>query len=277
MAGSAQDVYVDNVVIVLDGSGSMNDKMRGATASKMAVAKSALKEVLGTIPQTTRVGLLVFSHPRSGWAYPLGPRDDAKLFAAIEAVEAGGGTPLGEYMKIGADTLLSARGSQYGYGSYRLLVVTDGEANDAPLMEAYTPDIVARGIVTDVIGLDMPSAHTLATKVHSYRRADDPKALRAAIQEVFAEVGRATDDGSAGNAFEELDGLPSDLAMAMISALASSGNHPIGAKPDGTVEEVPQAKSGGGRPRGRGPRGWVMPFGIAVIIIFSIMKSRRRR
>ena len=76
-------------------------------------------------------------------------------------------------MKKGADTLLKARKSQYGYGSYRLLVVTDGEASDPGLVERFTPDIISRGIITDVIGVDMNKAHTLATKVHSYRSAND--------------------------------------------------------------------------------------------------------
>lgn len=131
-------------------------------------------------------------------------------------------------MKMGADRLLEARKAQYGYGSYRLLVVTDGEASDTNLVERFTPDIIARGIITDVIGVDMAKAHTLATRVHSYRSANDPASLKAAIQDVFAEVGR-TDQGQTGEtAFEELAGLPQGLAMAMISAQASSGNHPIG-------------------------------------------------
>ncbi len=238
----AQEVYVDNVVILLDASGSMNSVMSATNQRKIDAAKMAIKDVLQTIPQTTQIGLLVFGGQANGWAYELGGRDDTTLLPAIDRMSAGGGTPLGEFMKIGADRLLEARKAQYGYGSYRLLVVTDGEANDANLVERFTPDIISRGIITDVIGVDMAQAHTLATRVHSYRSANDPSSLKAAIQDVFAEVGR-TDQGQAGEtAFEELAGFPAELAMAMISAQASSGNHPIGEQAASAVASVP-AKS----------------------------------
>ena len=65
------------------------------------------------------------------------------LNGAIDSITSQGGTPLGEYMKQGADALLDARKKQFGYGTYRLLVVTDGEANDAGLVDGYTPDIIS--------------------------------------------------------------------------------------------------------------------------------------
>ena len=63
----------------------------------MAAAKSALKAVLKKVPQSTRIGLLVFSasNLQDDWAYPLGPRDDAALSKAIDRPEPGSGTPSG--------------------------------------------------------------------------------------------------------------------------------------------------------------------------------------
>ena len=226
-AALAQEVYVDNVVVVLDASGSMKEMMRGTNTRRITAAKSAIKEVMKNTPETTQVGLLVFGQQRR-WEYPLGPRNDKKMFEAIDRVQASGGTPLGEYMKAGTDRLLEARKKQFGYGSYRLLVVTDGEASDQGLVNRYIPDIVSRGIVVDVIGVDMRNDHTLALQVHSYRRANDPDSLRQAIREVFAEVGAAGDGLSGDAAFEELEGLPTEAAMAMITALSTTGNDPIG-------------------------------------------------
>jgi len=70
----AEGVYTDNVVIVLDASGSMAERMRGFRASKMEAAKAALLDVLKQIPATTHVGLLVFSGRgvRDPWVFPLG-------------------------------------------------------------------------------------------------------------------------------------------------------------------------------------------------------------
>ena len=101
----------DNVVIVLDASGSMSAQLPGAGKDKMSAAKAALKEVLKSVPQETHIGLLVFSArgANNDWFYPLGPRDDAKLMQAIDRPMPGGNTPLGKYIKIGADRLLEER------------------------------------------------------------------------------------------------------------------------------------------------------------------------
>ena len=44
-AQAQTDLYHDNVVVVVDGSGSMGDSFRGTKQEKMALAKEALKTV----------------------------------------------------------------------------------------------------------------------------------------------------------------------------------------------------------------------------------------
>lgn len=225
------DVYIDNIIIVLDASGSMNSKMHHSHESKMKVAKAALIDVLRHVPDSTHIGLLVFSGRGfdDEWVYPLGPRDDVKLTEAINKPIGRGGTPLGEYIKKGADRLLEARTKQHGYGSYRLLIVTDGAAGDPDLVDAYTPEVIARGITMDVIGVNMAGDHTLATKVHSYRRGNDPESLKQAIAEVFAEVSGTGDGGVAEEeAFAILQSIPGELALSMLESLTGIGNFPIG-------------------------------------------------
>jgi uncharacterized protein YegL len=211
--------------------------MAGTGRDRMSVAKDALKQVLDQIPDTTHVGILVF--PSGNWVYPLGPRKESMLAGAIDSIQAGGGTPLGDYMKRGADVLLDARRKQFGYGTYRLLVVTDGEAGDRGKVEAFTPDIISRGITIDCIGVEMASRHTLATKVHSYRNANDPESLKQAISEVFAEVASG-DAGQAGeDAFELIADLPEATASAMLKSLSTSGNQPIGEVPSMRAADPP--------------------------------------
>src|ERR1044071_2164026 len=242
--GRAEE-YHDNVVIVLDASGSMKEALSGTGVSKMTAAKTAIKTVLQKVPPSTHVGLLVFSalNVKEDWVYPLGPRNDELLVRALDGLEAHGGTPLGHYIKKGADRLLEERARQFGYGTYRLLVVTDGEAQDQNLVEAYTPDVMSRGITLDVIGVGMKQDHTLARKTHSYRRANDPASLNRAITEVFAEIGSAATDTTQAEAFELLAPLPGEVAAAMIQALSSSGNHPIGTKPAPAAAPKPQPDS----------------------------------
>ncbi len=239
----AIDEYRDNVVIVLDASGSMNQRMRGSGVQKIKAAKAALKSVLRNVPETTYIGLLVFSakNLRSDWVYPLGPREEERLWEAIDRPIPESGTPLGEYIKMGADRLLEARAQQYGYGTYRLLIVTDGDANDPELVDRYTPEVLARGILVDVIGVDMKTDHTLASMAHSYRRANDPDSLERAIREVFAELSSDAANFSMKEAFELIAPLPVECAEAALQALSISGNRPIGenARPPSGYREQP--------------------------------------
>ncbi|MEC8988148.1 MAG: hypothetical protein VYB66_02810, partial [Verrucomicrobiota bacterium] len=110
-------------------------------------------------------------------------------------------------------------------------VVTDGEAGDARYVEAYTPDIISRGITIDCIGVEMASRHTLATKVHSYRNANDPESLKQAISEVFAEVASGDAGQTGEDAFELIADMPEATASAMLKSLSTSGNQPIGESP----------------------------------------------
>ena len=221
---------IDHVVVVLDASGSMKQKMPGSDQTKMEAAKDALIGVLGNIPQSTHVGLLVFSaaNIKDHWVFPLGKRDDAALLPAIRSIKPNRGTPLGQYIKIGADRLLEERKTQFGYGTYRLLVVTDGEANDKNLVDKYTPEVLSRGLRVDVIGVAMNTDHTLATKVHTYRRANDASTLKQAIAEVFAEVGSQQGNQADEDAFDLLEPLPTEFASIAIASLSNSGNDPIG-------------------------------------------------
>ncbi len=225
--------FHDSVVIVLDASGSMQETLAGTRVRKMDAAKSALKTVLQHLPANTHLALLVFSssNVKDPWVYPLASRDDQALSRAIDLPEPAGNTPLGRYLKIAADRLLEERARQFGYGTYRLLVVTDGEAQDRELVDRFAPEIMARGLTLDVIGVGMQQDHTLARKAHSYRRANDPASLQRAVAEVLAEVSRPRTDTSGSEDFDLLAGLPSEVAAAAIQALSTSGNDPIGTRP----------------------------------------------
>jgi len=287
-----QDVYHDNVVVVLDSSGSMSRPMRRTGTVKMDAAKAALKEVLKQVPVTTHIGLLVFSaaNMRNDVAYPLGPRDDQALIRAIDLPQPGNGTPLGKYIKKGADMLLAERAKQFGYGSYKLLIVTDGEAEDKQLVDRYTPEVISRGIVVDVIGVDMKGNHTLATRASSYRRADDPESLKKAVAEIFAEVSSSGGNTAGEEAFEALAPLPVETAQAMIAALSVSGNQPIGGKsrkePASSATPPPGKRVSTSSPqtprhppspaRDSGGRGMKVLLIIGVIVLILIVKAAMR-
>jgi Mg-chelatase subunit ChlD len=238
----------DNVVIILDASGSMREPMKGGR--RMDVAKASLLRVLENVPPTTNVGVLVFSGRNaqgSWWLAPLGPLNLPRVRDEIARLQPNGGTPLGEAMRVGADALLAQRTTQLGYGTFRLLVLTDGEATDKELVETHLPLILRRGLRLDVIGLEMKQNHSLATRVNSYRPAGSGDELAGAIAQVFAEVGSAGKDETNPELFALASSLSPDGALSVLTSLRDTSNDPLLGAPQQAMD-AEQGSSSQGQP-----------------------------
>ncbi len=219
-------ISADNtVVVILDDSGSMKQAMPSGIL-RIDAAKQALTAVLSQLPPDTRVGVLTLNTKLNGehWIVPMGKIGDAVWKEPITKIKAEGGTMLGEFSKVATDELLKLRAANR-YGSYRLLIVTDGEATDPAVLSSYLPDILSRGLTLDVIGVSMAGEHSLASLAHSYRSADDAKSLTAAISDVFAET--AGDDQSSQSDFELLEALPEGVSEEVIKSLTVVNNDPV--------------------------------------------------
>ena len=284
ICGADDDIHKDNIVVILDASGSMQDKFSGdRTKSKMEAAKAALQEVLANIPDGTQIGLLVFSgaNIQNEWVYPLGPKDTEKLIAAIQLPRPSGDTPLGRYIRIGANRLLEQRTRQYNYGNYRLLVVTDGEASDADKVKHYTPEILNRQIRIDVIGVDMKTDHMLANVVDSYRKADNPGELVAAVSQILAETGDTGTDVGGEDAFAYIAPLSSEIAADLIQRLTTPpSNTAIAVKP--TERTTPQATTPSQTPtpqqndvESQGTLWFVVVLVVLAVVGFLVFRNRK--
>jgi hypothetical protein len=223
---------------------------------KIDAAKTALKQILSDLPPNTNIGIVVFGS-KNGWFYKLGSLDKPKLIKAIDDIGVGGGTPLGKYMKIGADALLELRAKQRT-GIYKLIVVTDGESDDnvdTPLVGQY--GILSKGIVVEAIGVDMSSKHTLATKV-SYRGAESPDALKEAVKAVVAE---STGKNDHSEDYDVIAPIPNEVALAALQALSEFDNSPVGEKPKDKGSSAIPVPSGGGMPT------WIVVLIVVVVVL----------
>lgn len=287
---------VPHVVIVFDDSGSMDERLStNRSVTKLETAKAALTTVLQDVPDGSKVGLYLLNgqyDPSANetvqWWIPLSPLNKQKAAQRIAELKTNGGTPLGSAIKVGCDELLRIKKEDF-YGTYRLLIVTDGETTgygEVDKVNEYVPDIMARGFVTvDVIGVDMASSHTLSTKVNNYRDASDQKQLEAGIKAVFAESN--LNDKNSAEDYELTAAFPAEMVPEVISAMGESGNHPVGEQPPVALDEnghvkfdengdpLRQDKEGGG---GVGfilmLVGFILVFGL--IVLFKVILNGSR-
>lgn len=208
----------DWTVFVVDTSGSM----RG---NRITTAKDSMSKVVDQIPEGTQVGLLSFN----GWEYKPTTLNKESLKKSISGMRTGGGTPLSDYMKAGADQLLLARKRGDRGGVYTLIVVTDGVEDDPRQLKNYLDEIILRGIQVKAIGLDMSGDHNLASNpAVEYTNANNPEALTKKLTDyVKAEVD-FSDPQASEEMFEELEGLPGEVAFKVIESITKLKNHPIG-------------------------------------------------
>ena len=184
-----------NLYFVLDGSGSMDEdpatrcpgSTKGSFPTKIAAARWAIGEFLAQVPVDDRLGLYVFDRGGQREVVPLGTGNRQQFLTAVKGVYAAGGTPLAEAIITGVDRLVAQRERQLGYGEFRLVVVTDGEATGRRL-EDGTDYAEKRRIPIYTIGFCVGRTHTLFRHSVAYRAANSPAELRRGLEETLGEL-----------------------------------------------------------------------------------------
>jgi hypothetical protein len=182
-----------NFYFIFDGSGSMaqalNKQCRGDKrfGSRLEGAKWAVEQFLPLVPPDVHMGLWIFDAAGNSERVGLGPDTRAEFLTAVKKTRAGGNTPLTESIEQGVNRLVQQRDKQLGYGEFRLVVVTDGEATGRPLSQAvaYARE---RHVPLYTIGLCLSAEHELRKYSVSYRAADSIEALKRGLEETLAET-----------------------------------------------------------------------------------------
>lgn len=181
-----------NFYFVFDGSGSMDQRPQNASpdgkdfVSKLAGAKWAVREFLRKVPSDVNLGLYVFDDYGSREVLPLGSNNREQFLSDIDQIKAGDATPLGAAIRKGAQALENERKKQLGYGEYRLIVITDGEATDNLDAGVDTAENMRVPIYT--IGFDIGQDHDLRRHSISYRSADSAKDVEQGLEQAAAEL-----------------------------------------------------------------------------------------
>jgi len=182
-----------NFYFIFDGSGSMSESLtRQCTGdrrfgSRLEGAKWAVEQFLLLMPRDVNLGLWVFDADGNRERVPLGPDHHAAFLTEVRKTRAGGSTPLTESIEQGVNQLVQQRDQQLGYGEFRLIVVTDGQATGRPLPQAVNYAGEQR-IPIYTIGLCIGEKHELRKYSVSYRAADSIEALKRGLEETLAET-----------------------------------------------------------------------------------------
>lgn len=180
-----------NFYIIMDGSGSMRERTTSDCGGdqtfpdKMSGARWAIKTFLEQVPDDINIGLFVFDRDGNREVVPLGRGNREQFLNAVQNIDAGGGTPLARAIRFGADRLVNQYRKQLGYGEFRIVVVTDGEADGIPVAALYA---AKHGIPIYAIGLCVRQNHPLRQFSVSYRAADNFADLSQGLQDTLAEL-----------------------------------------------------------------------------------------
>lgn len=177
-----------NFYLIIDASGSMQSRdCAGEFPSRADAAKWAVKEfATKSVPQEVNLGLYVFDSSGARERVELGKDNRDRIISEIEKVRANGGTPLNASIKHGVQMVVAQKNKQLGYGEFYVVVATDGEATDGD-MSGSVGYAAQAGVPIITIGFCLAQNHPLSRHSLSYRSANDPAQLLAALQETQGE------------------------------------------------------------------------------------------
>jgi Mg-chelatase subunit ChlD len=195
----------ENNMIVLDLSGSMESgRCSGDARDRAEAAKAALLAWIAANPGDN-IGLVTFSDRGTRLDAPLGRGEThaEQLVAAIETARPGGATPLRSAMEQALSALEAQARRQGGLGTYRLIVITDGEASEGESPDALVARIAgdpANPVELHTIGFCIGGDHSLNDpQAVFYTDANSPEQLSAGLEATQGEAAAFT------TAFEEIE------------------------------------------------------------------------
>jgi uncharacterized protein YegL len=167
-------------VIILDDSGSMG--------SDIDPAKQAVLQAVRMMSPNDRVGVLALN---AGELLSVTAADEASdlLPSRLSPVYATGSTPLGAALAAARDLLSEEAARARAFGTYRVIITTDGAADDPDrLIKEVAQTVNTTPIQVATIGIGIGPRHVLNAAGHtSYVAVDNVDKLSEALQAAVAE------------------------------------------------------------------------------------------
>jgi len=166
--------------IVLDDSGSMG--------ADMEAAKQAVVDALQAMRPTDRVAVTTLN---GGIVIPFTDVADARstLPTALVRIQSNGRTPLTRALLQAQGLLEEEASTLRGFGTYRMIVTTDGAADDGRALTGAVQELAATTpIQLTTIGIDIGGNHVLRrSDLGSFVDVANVAALGQALQAAIAE------------------------------------------------------------------------------------------
>lgn len=166
--------------IVLDDSGSMKDDMKAA--------KQAVIGALNAMAEDDRVSVVALN---AGTVLPFASVAEAKadLPALLAPIVSDGGTPLTRAIRSAQELLEAEAAAARGFGTFRLIVTTDGVADDSVALDKEIETLAtATPIQVTTIGIDIEGDHVLRrVDLGSFVDVANVSALQGALEAAVAE------------------------------------------------------------------------------------------
>ena len=166
--------------IVLDDSGSMDDDIEAA--------KSAVVGALDAMAEDDRVAVLALN---AGTILPFANVSDARtsLPQLLQPITSEGSTPLTRSIRDAQGLLEAEAATVRGFGTFRLIVTTDGQADDGAALDGAIENLAASTpIQVTTIGIGIAGEHVLRrADLGSFVDVANVDALEQALQAAVAE------------------------------------------------------------------------------------------
>jgi hypothetical protein len=195
MAGASFPALAQNVLFIVDFSGSMNEKAGDRT--KIAVAKEVFRSTVRDLPSSARIGLVLYGHRRAKDCRDievvagLGEQSAQELADRVDKLHALGETPIATALLQSVGVFRERKGEKNS-----VVLVTDGreECNGDPCAATTALEAGGLDVKVDVVGFKLSSDDRATleciTKLSGgqYFDAQDASALKSALAQVRQAV-----------------------------------------------------------------------------------------